>query len=386
MYCGCEEGINLRRNYICDYPFTHFEVNNPNGDVTFCCNHQLVLGNVNRQTMAEIWNGEEYQKVRRAFLDGRMRRYCYESCPVLQGWKDYEKLGWYRELPENDPVRLNAELNEGEIAGGKTVLASRPRWLRFAASYRCNLKCYHCFQENDRAAGLALPDKFFTELGGMLPDAQVVFLYGGEPLVEARNLELLRQLAGRPAATRVFMVTNGTIVPEDMRGQLAGINYGLIAISLDAVTRELYEELRAPAQWERVAENIAWWSALTARQQVRFQLTLTINKRNLCELTPFIEYAARHNAIPMFQYAGNPADSAGFRERYEIVTPAEWSQALQAMRLARQRAGELNLTATTVNLDCLLAAAETNSGSLLGKWLHRLRGIIRKALALRRLD
>ncbi len=39
---------------LCDYPFTHFEVNNPNGDVTFCCNHNMVLGNVNNNSVEEI--------------------------------------------------------------------------------------------------------------------------------------------------------------------------------------------------------------------------------------------------------------------------------------------------------------------------------------------
>ena len=45
--------------FICKHPWSHFEINNPNGDVTMCCNNNTVLGNVNQNTVMDIWNGEK---------------------------------------------------------------------------------------------------------------------------------------------------------------------------------------------------------------------------------------------------------------------------------------------------------------------------------------
>ena len=58
------------KKFVCKHPWTHFEVNNPNGDVTMCCNNNTVLGNVNKGTVREIWNGEGFQKSRKRMLDG----------------------------------------------------------------------------------------------------------------------------------------------------------------------------------------------------------------------------------------------------------------------------------------------------------------------------
>lgn len=177
-------------NLLCDCPFTHFEVNNPNGDVTVCSNHSMVLGNVNEHSIEEIWNGELYRKIRKKFLDGRMFEICSPKCPVLKGWKDFEKLDWYRELPNESFAYKNAFLNEKEIMEGKIELKSNPRYLRFSTSYACNLKCYHCFQREDRKSGLILPDTFFKDAKKVLEYTQTVFFYGGEPLIEKRNLDI----------------------------------------------------------------------------------------------------------------------------------------------------------------------------------------------------
>ena len=47
--------MTTARRLPCAYPFTHFEVNHPNGEVTFCCNRRLAMGNVNdRRRMSRV--------------------------------------------------------------------------------------------------------------------------------------------------------------------------------------------------------------------------------------------------------------------------------------------------------------------------------------------
>ncbi len=56
----------------------------PNGDVYPCCitPPDLVMGNVNKQSVEEIWNGEMYQQLRREMFSGEWRESC-ATCPYL---------------------------------------------------------------------------------------------------------------------------------------------------------------------------------------------------------------------------------------------------------------------------------------------------------------
>lgn len=301
----------------CTYPFTHCEVNTPRGDVTCCCYLTRPLGTVRTQALAEIWNGEPWQALRREFLADGISRQCPPDCPVLQGWKEYEQLDWYGELPESHPARINAELNERETADGAVVLQSQPRWLRFAASYACNLRCYHCYQEAERTAGGELPAAFFAQAQALLPALQVLFLYGGEPLLVPANLALLEQLPPGPVP-RVFIVTNGTVLTDRVRTVLSRTTLGLLAVSLDSQRAARYAELRTPARWEGTRQNLDWFAERARACAAHFHLGLTVNRENMDELAEFVRFARSLGAVPDFQFAGDTLGREEFRTRYQL--------------------------------------------------------------------
>ena len=312
---------------ICDYPFTHFEINNPDGDVTFCCNHNMVMGNINDNTIEEIWNSDKYQEVRKKFLDGKIFDICYKSCPVLNGWKDYEKLDWYKNLPEDSEPYKNAVLNEKEIFDGKTVLKSQPRWIRFATSYRCNLKCYHCFQDITKQKTDKLPESFFNEIKeNYLMVLQIIFFYGGEPLIEKKNIEILKYISMNNFLVKIFLVTNGTVLNDELKDIFRKINLGMVSVSIDSIKPELYEELRYPADFENVEKNLKFFSEIADSKKFEFHLGGTINKKNYLEISQYIDYSLKLKAIPLFQLAGNSLRNKTFRREYEIFYPDDFIQ------------------------------------------------------------
>jgi hypothetical protein len=76
------------KRLFCSKPFKWFEVSqgNETGEVYMCCPAWLdmPIGNLTRQSVDEIWNGEEAQEIRRSILDGSFR-YCNRSrCAFLQ--------------------------------------------------------------------------------------------------------------------------------------------------------------------------------------------------------------------------------------------------------------------------------------------------------------
>jgi radical SAM protein with 4Fe4S-binding SPASM domain len=75
---GYLEGMKDGQNdyHVCPYPWTHLRVAS-NGDIVACCRdlqHKTVLGNLERESVAEIWNGRLMQDLRRALLDGEPQK------------------------------------------------------------------------------------------------------------------------------------------------------------------------------------------------------------------------------------------------------------------------------------------------------------------------
>lgn len=69
-------------NAKCTHPFKRMIIR-PTGEISLCCNDPLgkyTLGDLRKNTIQEIWNGEQYKKIREALYNGRGNieqcRYC----------------------------------------------------------------------------------------------------------------------------------------------------------------------------------------------------------------------------------------------------------------------------------------------------------------------
>lgn len=84
---------------LCVLPFCQFVIR-PDGKVSLCCNDSYgkkTLGDLNNQTVMEIWNGEIYKEIRKLSLKGRkyldMCKYCdYDETSKNHINRVYESL------------------------------------------------------------------------------------------------------------------------------------------------------------------------------------------------------------------------------------------------------------------------------------------------------
>lgn len=61
---------------VCPDPFTTMLIET-NGDVTVCCfTGGGILGNINKQPIDQIWNGERYRALRQGFITGPLAKEC----------------------------------------------------------------------------------------------------------------------------------------------------------------------------------------------------------------------------------------------------------------------------------------------------------------------
>ena len=320
--------VDILNKFVCKHPWAHLEVNNPNGNVTMCCNNNTVLGNVNEQSIGEIWNGEKFQKMRKRMVEEGAHAFCPHTCPVLQGGKRYENLDWYKELSEDGPIRQNAEANEREYAERKLALDSKPRWVRFTYSYACNLDCYHCYQREDATLREKLPQKFMEELPEYVETAQIVYPFGGEPFFFSPVIDFLNDHNSN-TETRFYLITNATLLTHKVFETLQRLPIDTMAASLDAATALSFDLLRVRgrnANWDQVMKNLDRLSELKKRKGFDFTVSMTLNSINALEIEQFVDLALRLDAEPLITLVANPFQTVDFQRKFLTFTAKQFDE------------------------------------------------------------
>ncbi|MEE2997294.1 MAG: radical SAM protein [Pseudomonadota bacterium] len=316
------------KKFVCKHPWTHFEVNNPNGDVTMCCNNNTVLGNVNDNTIADIWNGEKFTRIRKRMIEEGAHAFCPHTCPVLQGGKKYENLDWFGELDPEGPIRQNAEKNEREYEQRKTELETEPRWVRFTYSYACNLDCYHCYQREDATQRLKLSNEFMEQLPHYVQTAQIVYPFGGEPFFFSPVIDFL-EFHNTNTETRFLLITNATLLTDRVFQMLERLPISTMAVSLDAANAKSFDTLRVRgknAHWDQVVTNLDRLSDLKKRKNFEFTVSMTLNSVNALEIEDFVDLALEKGAEPLIMLVANPYETVDFQRKFLLFTPPQFDE------------------------------------------------------------
>ena len=133
----------------------------PNGDVHACCHKKPdVLGNINENTLEEIFNGDRVKEFRQQEIDGTLS--CVAKCIIPQG------------EVRNDSVHrdFRTELRRLQVEFGE----------------RCNIRCIMCPQ--DHKSTLELDPEILVRNVDIPPSCTNIHFFGGEPTIlkSARRL------------------------------------------------------------------------------------------------------------------------------------------------------------------------------------------------------
>ena len=357
--------IKEMKKFICKHPWSHFEINNPNGDVTMCCNNNTVLGNVNSNEVSEIWNGKKFQAVRSRMINEGAYSMCPHTCPVLQGGKTYENLDWYRELSEDSEQRLNAELNELEFKRKSIILDSLPRWFRFTYSYACNLDCYHCYQREDATLRIKLPKRFMEDVPKYAKVAQMVYPFGGEPFYFSPVVEFLESHNSN-LETRFFFITNGTLLSDRVYSVLERLTISCMAVSLDAASEDTFDKLRVRgrrASWSKVLENLSRIQELKSKKGFDFKLSMTLNSENCHQIEKFVNLALSYGAEPLIMLVANPYQTVEFQKQYLSFNQQQFKMIETGVRNALPAVQKLKYVDAELYLNELLKHLKYHKGA-----------------------
>ena len=138
-------------------------------------------------------------------------------------------------------------------------------WLNIEFASRCNLRCKWCSLDFDKPAANmdeALLAKALDELlSTNFTIGEIALHNGGETLMHPHLAAMLDVIASRRAGRASFplvsLLTNGVLLNEAKAITiLASGAIDLLRVSVDGGTVAAFEEIRRPAKWSRVRENV----------------------------------------------------------------------------------------------------------------------------------
>lgn len=254
-----------------------------------CCPSYLpmVVGDVKTQTLDEIWNSEKAIEVRRSIIDGDFR-YCTDLCPEIS-----QGTLW---MTEDVPPEVYGPAAEAR----SSPMASGPKHLSLLYDRTCNLSCPSCRvslivatrQEREEFQGI-LERVIRPALGSV----KMLELAGGEILASHHLRSVVASIDHQQTPDlRVAIVTNATLFDRQAWDALRNIHgmIHLIYTSLDAASKEVFEELRRGGVWEPTLRNVELISSLRRQGEIEeFGILFVVQTRNFQDMKDFVRLGQR---------------------------------------------------------------------------------------------
>lgn len=309
-------GPGFKNNRVrCIRPFTTMELQ-PGGEVSFCCVEWAkapYIGNVQNQSLMEIWNSDAAQYIRRKMLAGEWEDVCRPGvCPTLvsEGWKELTTDGAGKKL------FVLTERHIKDIQAGRTRMSASPTYVLMSNLEACNLKCPMCgpfrniYTENRNDApfdcavekqreimegeNMAVLERISGDVVNGLPDLKVLGLCGaGDPLFrpDTRKILFSKDKRVRP---EIALFTNGLLFNSKMWKKIKHNAFRYVNVSVDAAAKDTYEKVRPPGKWDDIVANLEFLSDLRAQGKIpQLFINFTVMRSNLEEMTDFVRLGER---------------------------------------------------------------------------------------------
>jgi MoaA/NifB/PqqE/SkfB family radical SAM enzyme len=304
-----------------------------------------VAGNVVEAASPDaVWNSEAAQEIRRSVHDGDFS-YCSRTlCPKILN----------DELPRSEEV-TSPRLRR-IIEGRETLLEDGPRLISLGHDSSCNLACPSC------RVGLIMADKAQNERLDRARDRVIL------PLLRGQQVGLHLTAWGDPFASRhyrsilealrepefegvkLYLLTNGLGLTPKVWKTMPHLAEKIVElrVSVDAATKETYEDVRRPGRWEVIRENLAMMGELSragtflrnrfaggtpsvstdllldAEDHISFVIAFVVQSANFREMPAFVKLAEEIGADAVaFQryYSFGHEGAAAFSAR-DVAAPA----------------------------------------------------------------
>ena len=247
------ESCNFDKNLnVCDLPFGDVEIQ-ANGDVFMCCPgwNPASIGNLLKEDMHSIWNGEKAKVVRESVTDGSYRYCNAKTCPAMIAG------GGNRIVPKETFVDPKLQF---------------PRNMAFSIDNTCNLICPSCrtykiitLEESAHQRALKILRTAFSSVFKEPHEQPITLTFDGvgeiffSPVYrEIFETEEVFKTPDKWPGFKTVLCTNGTMMTEKIQKKYSVLFDRMLGIrlSIDAGNKESYEKVRCGGDWKLLWENI----------------------------------------------------------------------------------------------------------------------------------
>jgi hypothetical protein len=284
---------------FCSQPFTRFEVlggGGPRGDVFFCCQNWLPksIGNLQKQSVKDVWNGKAARDIRKSILDGSFRYCDGEVCPYLQRI--------------DGPVQRVKDIEDEElldlIHNENTHVPFGPRDIICCFDQSCNLSCPSCrkniIMETAHADAIYNIQQILEREA--LRDARLLYITGsGDPFGSPffrRWLQTMER-SQMPKLERLHLHTNGLLWTKRIWESISEETRALVkaaTISIDAARPGTYAGNRRGGDFDTLCKRLAFISSLRTDGPLEYlEIHMTVQSNNYKEMPEFVELGQKYN-------------------------------------------------------------------------------------------
>jgi len=330
----------MRSKTFCIKPWVHIATYTT-GEALMCCVAKEEAGNLNRNTIDQIWNSDHYKQARLKMLKGEKVSACTKCY-------DEEDAGIHsHRLIQNHLWEDKESTNEGHVGkdamdkliaetGDDGYLGTKPISFDFRLGNTCNLQCVMCGPKDSSkwvslAKKLGQIDKWDTskfnwvededfwnnQFLPLLPNIKHLILAGGEPMYLKQHVPLLEKIVeqGYAKNIKIRYHTNATIIPSnkilDLWKEFKFIDY---TMSVDC-----YEDknsyIRYPDHWENIVDTMHMVDSTP--DNIGPRLNCTVNILNVMYIPEYIDWVIKQkfkkvsqsgsqNGIPFIGYVHGP--------------------------------------------------------------------------------
>jgi hypothetical protein len=286
------------RGLFCTKPFRWLDVSlfPQRGSTYLCCPTWLPLstGRFADDSMDEVWNGRNAQRIRASIHDGSFQ-FCTSSCPFLGS--------------ATGPVVRRSEIEDAEIAqiieSRATVMARGPVVVNAAFDRSCNLSCPTCrterIVETDGADEVHRLQERIEEQA--LSSAKILYITGsGDAFGSPHFNRWLRHLnpADLETLEAIHLHTNALLWSDKMWRQIPERVRRLIRsceISIDAATPETYARNRRGGRLETLLDNARLIKRERDTGHLEYvKIHMVVQSNNFTEIPAFVALGERFSA------------------------------------------------------------------------------------------
>ena len=287
--------------HFCMMPWVHMHLW-PAGFTYPCCmsDPDYPIGNTQKQSLQDIWNGEQMRKIRLNMLSGEPSKECRRCYELEDNGMQTLRNSSITNFADKHWQKVMNTSDDG--SAGDVNMA----YMDIRFSNLCNLKCRSCgpqfssswFEDHKQMYGelnhpkiLQVRDEmksFMDELEPLLESVERVYWAGGEPLITQAHYDILdKWIAMGKRDVAMDYTTNFTQMRFKKKTAFEywnAFDKVRVAASLDA-NHKRGEYLRKNMDWDIVVQNRR--DMLEQCPQVYFELTPTVSVYNVLNLPDF---------------------------------------------------------------------------------------------------